>query len=177
MNVLSSNRKLITAAGRTGRFARRAGLGYHAGVPDQGRPRRRVSLVAVVVAALATAGACPLAASASSSVALNWTKQHPATLPPARVDAPMAYDAATGNVVLFSGYTSAVFRIADTWVWNGSTWTRRSPATSPSWRWDAPMAYDAATGNVVLFGGDTNLETALGDTWAWNGSAWTEHAP
>src|SRR5215469_366233 len=156
MNVLSSNRKLITAAGRTGRFARRAGLGYHAGVPDQGRPRRRVSLVAVVVAALATAGACPLAASASSSVALNWTKQHPATLPPARVDAPMAYDAATGNVVLFSGYTNLETALGDTWVWNGSTWTEQTPATHPSARWGAAMAYDAATGNVVLFGGENS---------------------
>ena len=70
------------------------------------------------VAALAVAGVLgaitPAAASASSQ-ALDWTKQTPATSPPARADASMAYDAATGTVVLFGGYDGQL--AGDTWTW------------------------------------------------------------
>ncbi len=75
----------------------------------------------------------------------------------------MAYDAATGNVVLFGGVNNTY--LGDTWVWSGSTWTKQAPATSPPPRWSASMAYDAATGNVVLFGG--NEGEPLGGTWTW----------
>ncbi len=84
----------------------------------------------------------------------------------------MAYDAATGNVVLFGGADVTGHSLGDTWIWNGSTWTKQTPATSPPPQGQASMAYDAATGNVVLFGGDN-----LGGTWVWNGSTWTKQAP
>ena len=45
----------------------------------------------------------------------TWTKQAPATSPPARYSASMAYDAATGNVVLFGGQGGAF--LGDTWTW------------------------------------------------------------
>ena len=108
----------------------------------------------------------------------NWTQQSPATSPPARFGAAMAYDTATGNVVMFSGYSSSLL-LSDTWVWDGSNWTEQSPATSPAARWGAPMVYDAATGKVVMFGG---FDIATGtndfaDTWVWDGSTWTKQAP
>ena len=65
----------------------------------------------------------------------------------------MAYDAATGTVVLFGGDGSAPARLGGTWTWDGTTWTKQHPATSPPARSGASMAYDAATGTVVLFGG------------------------
>jgi hypothetical protein len=107
----------------------------------------------------------------------TWTQQHPATSPPARYGATMAYDAATGDVVLFGGNGNA--NLDDTWTWNGTTWTQQHPATSPPTRLVASMAYDAATGDVVLFGGDSpTTETGrLDDTWTWNGTNWTEQAP
>ncbi len=74
----------------------------------------------------------------------------------------MAYDAATGTVVLFGG-NDLFGALADTWTWDGTTWTQRHPATSPSARTSASMAYDAATGTVVLFGGGHGI---LG-TWTW----------
>lgn len=40
---------------------------------------------------------------ASSAPAPTWTKQAPATSPPDLASASMAYDAATGTVVLFGG--------------------------------------------------------------------------
>jgi hypothetical protein len=46
----------------------------------------------------------------------TWTKQAPATSPPAREDASMAYDAATGNAVLFGGGGNSRW-IGVTWTW------------------------------------------------------------
>ena len=77
----------------------------------------------------------------------------------------MAYDAATGNIVLFGGGINGHGVQNVTWVWDGTTWTKQAPATSPPARDAASMAYDAATGNVVLFGGFAS--GTLGDTWTW----------
>ena len=44
----------------------------------------------------------------------------------------MAYDAATGQLVLFGGFDQQHGAdLNDTWTWNGTTWTQLSPATSP----------------------------------------------
>lgn len=43
--------------------------------------------------------------------------------PAPRSEAPMAYDAATGNITLFGGRTNSGF-VDDTWTWNGAVWTR-----------------------------------------------------
>ena len=75
----------------------------------------------------------------------NWTEQFPATSPPARDSASMAYDPATGNMVLFGGFEEG--DLSDTWVWDGTNWTEQFPATSPPAHGDsASMAYDPATG-------------------------------
>ena len=39
----------------------------------------------------------------------------------------MAYDAATGTVVLFGGRASDGLVFNDTWVWDGATWTKQFP--------------------------------------------------
>ena len=65
-----------------------------------------VAVVVGVLAAFGVPGVGQPAALASSSSVLNWTKQSPATHPPARDGAAMAYDAATGTVVLFGGGTA-----------------------------------------------------------------------
>ena len=84
----------------------------------------------------------------------------------------MAYDAASGAVVLFGGVTEpGDDNSADTWTWDGSAWTEQSPATSPPARSEASMAYDAATSTVVLFGGITGSaghHTWLRGTWTWS---------
>src|SRR6266581_1529665 len=156
MNQLRAHMKLLTAAGGVGRLAGLAGLGYRAAVPRR-CGGRRVCLVTGVAALLAAGvpGACQSVALASSYSILNWTKQHPAASPLARWDAPMAYDAATGNVVLFGGLGGVT--VNGTWTWDGATWAKQAPATSPPALLGASMAYDAAAGNVVLFGGAMNL--------------------
>jgi hypothetical protein len=111
----------------------------------------------------------------------TWTQQAPATSPSVRDLAAMAYDAATGTIVLFGGFgkTGALGNsgaLGDTWTWNGSTWTRLHPAASPAARYAASMAYDAATGTIVLFGG-FGKTSGFRDTWTWDGTTWAKQAP
>ncbi|HEX4062802.1 MAG TPA: hypothetical protein VHY58_17430 [Streptosporangiaceae bacterium] len=82
-------------------------------------------------------------------------------IPPVRYFASIAYDAATGNMVLFG-----LFNVPTTWVWDGTTWTQQHPATSPPARFGASMTYDVATGNAVLFGGNgASVMGDFADTW------------
>ena len=129
--------------------------------------RRRIMISgAAALAVCGISGVVPAAVQASSVSAVTWTQQHPAASPPARSQASMAYDAATGTVLLFGGTgRPPAFFLADTWTWNGTRWTQHHPATSPAGRTRASMAYDAATGTVLLFGGFDGGE--LGDTWTW----------
>ncbi|MDQ1712816.1 MAG: large repetitive protein [Frankiaceae bacterium] len=115
----------------------------------------------------------------------KWT-QRSGTAPPARADAPMAYDEARRQVVLFGGYAevrgpggtpyggSNQF-LGDTWTWDGAKWAQRSGA-GPSPRREAQMVYDPVTRRVVLFGGYTLAGAAVyhADTWTWDGARWTK---
>jgi hypothetical protein len=81
----------------------------------------------------------------------------------------MAYDQATGTMVLFGGNANTGLP-DDTWTWDGSTWTQVFPPTSPPGRVMPTMAYDLGTGNIVLFGGlgvVRDNDTDLSDTWTW----------
>jgi len=97
--------------------------------------------------------------------------------PSARHFPSMAFDSATGSIVLFGGYNTPSGSLGDTWAWN-SGWTQQNPTTSPCGRYQASMAYDAATSTVVLFGGGGTLcGDTTSDTWTWNGTTWTQQAP
>lgn len=103
----------------------------------------------------------------------NWVNLSPATSPPGRDDAAMAYDPAHGQIVLFGGDGPGLLR--DTWTWDGTTWTKQTPATSPPAREGAQMAFDPDSGQLILFGGYAGGR--LNDTWAWNGSNWSQLTP
>jgi hypothetical protein len=136
-----------------------------------GRPLRVAA--AGVCTLLLLGGSVP--AHAQSVSFGGWTQQSPATSPPARAYAAMAYDASAGQLVLLGGEGNSSL-LADTWTWNGTNWTQQSPATSPPARFGAAMAYDASTGQLVLFGGDSS-SGRLADTWTWNGTNWTQQSP
>lgn len=104
----------------------------------------------------------------------TWTELSPPTSPTARNYSSMAYDPATGNIVLFGEGNSNSGTVGDTWTWNGSTWRELSPPTSPPALSQASMAYDPAIGAIVLFGGyDLSTGQTRNDTWTWNGKTWT----
>lgn len=114
----------------------------------------------------------------------TWTQQSPVTSPPPRGEAAMAYDASTGQVMLFGGSVPANLGVQmplnDTWTWNGSTWKQLTGFLSPSPRYGASMA-SRGSGEVVLFGGNAQNQPpggdtlTVGDTWTWNGSSWSPH--
>jgi hypothetical protein len=106
----------------------------------------------------------------------TWTEQHPMVSPSPRRGASLAFDATSGQVVLFGG--DAAHRVPlflnETWLWNGTTWTQRNPASSPAGRVGAILAYDDAASQLVLFGGANGM---LGDTWIWDGRTWIQGEP
>jgi len=105
----------------------------------------------------------------------GWVQRTPETVPPARSEHAMAYDAARGVTVLFGGWNYSG-NLDDTWEWDGDDWVQRTSATAPSARMAPAMAYDAARGVTVLFGG-YNDGGALGDTWEWDGVDWVQRTP
>jgi Galactose oxidase, central domain len=115
----------------------------------------------------------------------DWTLQSPVQSPPPLLQASMAYDAATGTVVLFGGDDEETdgpllddpSPAGQTWTWNGSNWTQQTPADSPSPRLEASMSYDPDQGQVVLFGGADGAGDVLADTWTWDGNDWTQQTP
>jgi hypothetical protein len=100
----------------------------------------------------------------------NWTKQNPSTNPPAAYETPIAYDAATQQVIQFGGlYPSNTSTPDQTWAWDGSNWTVvASELNSPNGFYGAALAYDGASQRLVL------LEGPSGDTWIWNGTFWMD---
>jgi hypothetical protein len=100
--------------------------------------------------------------------------------PPPTSGASMAYDPATGRIVLFGGFDTNYD--SDTWAWNGTTWTQvddggdpgctSTCASSPPARYWSSIAYDPVAGQLILFAGYDGGR--LNDTWAWNGTTWNQ---
>ena len=133
-------------------------------------------LVAALVAGVAFASMAP-PARATTGPTLAWAKLTPATSPTVRSGASMAYDTATGQLVLFGGPSGPTTRLpTTTWVWSGTTWTKLAPSQSPPGRSRATMAYDAHTDQLIVFGG-LGTSGPLSTTWSWNGSTWTKLSP
>jgi N-acetylneuraminic acid mutarotase len=117
----------------------------------------------------------------SYNAGLNrWTNLIPPSGPSPRTDHAMAWDNATGKVVLFGG---EFFwgRVNDTWVYDAvsNAWTCMSPTPrAPSARQGHAMVYDSRDGVMVLFGG-TTAPGELDDTWTYNLSTntWVNMAP
>ena len=138
----------------------------------------RVSAGSALIAGLAIG---PLATGSATSAGAtgtspSWTQLSLSNAPSARFLGAMAYDAATGTMMLFGGYDAGEL-VNDTWAWNGTTWTRLFPATSPPVLYYRSMTYDAANGTLVLFGGRDYSAAFHNETWTWNGSTWTQMSP
>lgn len=104
----------------------------------------------------------------------SWYRASPTTVPPARSDHAIVYDAARDRVVVFGGNVGST-RFGDTWLYDANTqsWTNANPTNAPTARANAAMAFDSVRGEVVLFGGQT-ASGITNDTWVWNGSDWAQ---
>ncbi|HEX3833796.1 MAG TPA: putative Ig domain-containing protein [Solirubrobacteraceae bacterium] len=116
-----------------------------------------------------------------TSNGLSWTQRTPAHVPTPRDSAEMAYDQASGQLVMFGGETVGVGGLDDTWVWTGSDWMQLHPAQSPPNLNAAAITYDPATKQLVMFGGFEYTSGLNGEilntTWTWNGTTWTQQHP
>lgn len=113
----------------------------------------------------------------------TWTKQAAASASPPgyRSLAGMAYDAATGQTVLYGGFADQA-ELGDTWTFDGTTWTQQKPATSPPPLSGASLVYDPALQKVVLYGGEgsdpqTGEPKLFDQTWTWDGTTWAQLTP
>jgi hypothetical protein len=99
--------------------------------------------------------------------------------PPARSGHRMAWDDASGTIVLFGGFKNpdGTGLLNDTWQIDGGPWRQCKPpsgcANPPTpKRCCVGLAYDSVRSRLVLFGGGTSLPGGgadeLGDTWLWN---------
>lgn len=106
------------------------------------------------------------------------------TLPPARANHGLVFDARRGKVVMFGGAGDINLTTPknDTWEWDGTTWTQRCdgvPAsdvcgTLPPARHGLAMGYNDVTGKVIVFGGANAAGVNLDDTWEWDGTSWRD---
>lgn len=107
----------------------------------------------------------------------DWQQLITAMSPPGRMQAVMAYDDATGQLVLYGGNSGSSL-LSDTWVWTGTNWKQHSPAHNPGAIFNAAMTYDPALHAMVLFGGQTHtgILPAPGPApvWKWTGSDWVQ---
>jgi outer membrane murein-binding lipoprotein Lpp len=108
----------------------------------------------------------------------KWKELSPAVSPLARNYAAMAYDPATGYIVLFSGLGTADVYYDDTWEFSGGTWTNITPALSPTDRDADSLVYDPAYQALILYGGGAPSGTFNQDTWEFTaGGFWSQLSP
>jgi hypothetical protein len=111
--------------------------------------------------------------------------------PSPRSFASMAFDATTGQVLLFGGVceSGGVFQnFFETWSYSGGAfgtlgmWDELSSRNGPTPRFGAAFVYDPSDNESVLFGGAaastvTNSVTAYRDTWLLKDGTWTDGGP
>ena len=103
----------------------------------------------------------------------TWSKKTPATSPPARMAARMAWDPSQQAVILFGGRNGSTY-YNDVWKWDGANWTALTPTgTAPTARGFSTMAYDPVREALIVFGGLTTSSVRLNDTWQLKNNVWT----
>ena len=110
----------------------------------------------------------------------TWTELNDGSSgsPSERMLASMAFDPASGSLILFGGRDSGGTGLNDTWALSGSNWNPANPSVSPPARLAASMDFDPGTGNLVLFGGlDSSGTNRLNDTWIWSRGNWSQLTP
>ncbi|MGD9688325.1 MAG: kelch repeat-containing protein [Phycisphaerales bacterium] len=102
----------------------------------------------------------------------RWVNATPTANSPGQISAaPMAYDAARQQVVLFGGANQTALNLSNTWLMTNGVWSQVSTTAPPAARRHHNMVFDSVNQQVVLFGGEGN-STSLNDTWTWNGAHW-----
>lgn len=98
----------------------------------------------------------------------TWTELTPGPSPPRRAGHAMAYDAGSGQVILFGGVIVGVGLNNETWAYNvtAGTWTQMNPAVQPSPRERTRLVYVPSSDRMVLFGG--YMPAVSDETWTYD---------
>ncbi|MCI4332025.1 MAG: hypothetical protein L3K19_09325 [Thermoplasmata archaeon] len=96
----------------------------------------------------------------------------------------MTFDAADGQVILFTGGSPTLFPSpggpcvgpSTTWSYVHGAWSEISTSPVPPSRSAAAMTYDESAGEIVLFGG-SHSGRFLSDTWSYHAGNWTNLTP
>jgi hypothetical protein len=97
----------------------------------------------------------------------DWTEYETSPKPRGRYWFNLAYDAESGQMVLFGGSSGGDNQLSDTWLYDRSqnSWSEITSQPRPSVRANSAMAYDASLNSVVLFGGSHFGAGTYDDTW------------
>jgi N-acetylneuraminic acid mutarotase len=116
-------------------------------------------------------------------VANTWANLNPTgDVPEARDSHSMVFDSATGQVILFGGWSDGTStHVNDTWAYDpaANTWTNLEPTGDvPTVRGGQCMIYDQDQDRVILFGG-WDESTYFNDIYAYdpNANTWTNLNP
>jgi hypothetical protein len=122
-----------------------------------------------------TAGPGALTGETWSYHAGAWTNRMSAG-PSARFDAPIAFDQAAGDVLLYGGVLSNGTVARDTWTYFGGLWSVVPSSGPPPDAYQESMTYDAADGYVLLLGTSASSIAGLSAnvSWAFHQGRWTE---
>lgn len=84
-----------------------------------------------------------------------WRYMEPSGIPARRMGHAMAFDRASGLVVMFGGYSDPGIYFGETWTYSvrSNAWSECIPSSAPTGRERHSMAYDERGGALVLFGG------------------------
>jgi hypothetical protein len=99
------------------------------------------------------------------------------TSSPGKLWGPMlAYQAATGKVVLYGGRASSTTFFSHTWVYDGTGWQELCDPCPPGPRTGHGLVADVKRGVVVLFGGK-DTTTSYNEIWELASGAWQQATP
>lgn len=108
----------------------------------------------------------------------HWTQLHPHISPAPRLQMGMAYNGASGRVVLFGGLALNGYNFNDTWTFYNGNWTNITTiAGTPPARHNPAMTWDGKDGYVLMFGGSHRAnggQPVIGDTWKFAGGFWSQ---
>jgi hypothetical protein len=107
----------------------------------------------------------------------SWTEQKPESGPGARWYHAMAYEEASGKILIYGGGDEGT---DESWAYEARSniWMKLGPATNPGTISRMPMVFVPDTGRMVLFGGqlDSRQYTYSDATWLYdlNINAWSD---
>jgi Bacterial Ig-like domain (group 3) len=144
------------------------------------RMGRRWSAPAVLLAGVAAAAIMWPPGAQAATAHVPTLQQLPTGYNDWGIGATMAYDADTGQIMLYGGYSftdvCGCNGTGGTWVWNGSDFQEVVPAGSSTFY--SSLVFDAATHQMLRVGGAMADDTTpVGTTSVWTGSAWQTLSP